>query len=643
MAQVDQVTVNPTAAPEAQLGFQIDPDLAPNVLVGGEMTDSQDAQAGFHYTTTTKYDQKGGEQFMGFDVRRFGAKGDGVTDDYAAVASAIAAASVAPFDKTVYFPPGNYNIASRPLVVNASDVHLIGSPDRSSSLTAAFGAGPLILLASPRRCFPTVRSLVPGPGAAMAPAFPTGEPNYIYASDAPTLDLDGLTEFTAECWVKASQPLPAQAVPVPISSMGIRLPSDAQDPACAFKITIEGDAVGFSLGGLSRNAPSTFTPGQVHHLALVLHAGTVTLYVDGQAHPETPVPNAGPVQQEAHEEVMIGAGMGNFPLGPPVFDAVGLDAIDSVRLSNTARYTENFSIPTVKFANDAQTLLLLNFDNVDSNFVVAETTPQPNHPTPAYLSSPFAQPDANGIFQIANVGVQNLQINCSRGSSGIYGRDTIASNWQNISILFPRQGMVMSDVFFSFLSRIAIGGTLSTRRFGVAITGGEVLTAQHINADGGRFCIALRGDAGGAFANLFLAPRAETVASLLCKGADVSIHGCEVDDEGTATTAEANFMVGPDAGGVTSLSVLGGELASSTARPHLLVDTGTAGAAAIRVSLVGTTCFGQQVPELVSFVNPNPAPGLVSMIGVVNADNRPVTTPASQTQTLGGVDPVAYL
>src|SRR5215472_13103939 len=72
------------------------------------------------------------------DVRRdFGAQGDGVTDDSAAINNAIAAATARFGADTVYFPAGTYLCKST--ITLASQVHLIGSGIEASIIKLANG------------------------------------------------------------------------------------------------------------------------------------------------------------------------------------------------------------------------------------------------------------------------------------------------------------------------------------------------------------------------------------------------------------------------------------------------------------------------------------------------------------------------
>jgi hypothetical protein len=79
------------------------------------------------------------------DVRDYGAKGDGVTDDTAAINAAIAVASVK--GGKVFFPAGTYKVTS-PLLVNAIGVSLVGEGMQASRLVASGNFAALLQFAS---------------------------------------------------------------------------------------------------------------------------------------------------------------------------------------------------------------------------------------------------------------------------------------------------------------------------------------------------------------------------------------------------------------------------------------------------------------------------------------------------------------
>lgn len=78
-------------------------------------------------TAATKYDVRGGSSnsLQIFNVKSYGAVGDSLTNDSAALVQTIAAASVK--GGTVYFPPGVYRYPGKILAITASNVHLKGA------------------------------------------------------------------------------------------------------------------------------------------------------------------------------------------------------------------------------------------------------------------------------------------------------------------------------------------------------------------------------------------------------------------------------------------------------------------------------------------------------------------------------------
>lgn len=86
-----------------------------------------------------------------YNVKTYGAKGDGTTDDASAIAAAISAAGSA--GGTIYFPPGTYNIKS-PITITNSGVALVGSGVQASIIQpdAAFTGAAAIILTGANFC-----------------------------------------------------------------------------------------------------------------------------------------------------------------------------------------------------------------------------------------------------------------------------------------------------------------------------------------------------------------------------------------------------------------------------------------------------------------------------------------------------------
>jgi hypothetical protein len=74
------------------------------------------------------------------DVTEYGATGDGLTDDTAAVQAAIAAAQANAYGGVVYFPIGQY-VVSAPLVVTSSGILLLGTGPLATMGSAGYDDG----------------------------------------------------------------------------------------------------------------------------------------------------------------------------------------------------------------------------------------------------------------------------------------------------------------------------------------------------------------------------------------------------------------------------------------------------------------------------------------------------------------------
>ena len=105
------------------------------------------------------------------------------------------------------------------------------------------------------------------------------------------------------------------------------------------------------------------TTGQWYHIAIVKEStSTVKFYVDGTLR-HTDSSASGYTDNSAN--FWIGRGFG---LSSNLWDSTRYDLngwVDEVRISNTARYTANFTAPTTPFSNDANTVLLLHMDGTD--------------------------------------------------------------------------------------------------------------------------------------------------------------------------------------------------------------------------------------------------------------------------------------
>jgi hypothetical protein len=101
-----------------------------------------------------------------------------------------------------------------------------------------------------------------------------------------------------------------------------------------------------------------------HHLAVVRNGSAFNIYVDGTS---TASSSTAAAMTDATRSIFIGdavsAGSGDFN-----------GHIEDFRISNTARWTSNFSVPTSAHATDANTLLLIGSNTTDGSTVITDAT-----------------------------------------------------------------------------------------------------------------------------------------------------------------------------------------------------------------------------------------------------------------------------
>jgi hypothetical protein len=117
-----------------------------------------------------------------------------------------------------------------------------------------------------------------------------------------------------------------------------------------------------------RGKPNSLTPGQWHHVAGVYEAegNQVRLYVDGKLVASGTRPGA---RKNNDLPLVIGGDVD----GQGLLDSPFAGKIDSVRVSKGVRYKGDAIETLRRYAPDADTLLLLNFDGKVGPWVVDES------------------------------------------------------------------------------------------------------------------------------------------------------------------------------------------------------------------------------------------------------------------------------
>jgi len=170
-----------------------------------------------------------------------------------------------------------------------------------------------------------------------------------------------------------------------------------------------------SGGGSVQSSNNAISTGSWLHIAAVRNGTTITLYVNGTS---------------------VGSGTlsTNYTItnyncyigwwGTSFYSLNGW--VDEIRISNSARYTSNFTAPTAPFVNDANTLLLIHADSTDGSTVFT---------------------DDNGTAR-SQVGIQALGNAAISSTQSKFGGSSISTDGTDDRLLLPdNSNLVMSGAF----------------------------------------------------------------------------------------------------------------------------------------------------------------------------------------------------
>jgi len=158
----------------------------------------------------------------------------------------------------------------------------------------------------------------------------------------------GTGNFTGECWIRLTNTSTSYLI------LDMLEPTDLNQ---GWLVYTNGTSLIYYENSANRvTATSAVSATTWHHIAVVRSSGNVQMYVDGVAVGSTYS------SSDNHQELTLGIGQRYGEAGSSNFNG----HIDEVRISNTARYTSNFTAPTAPFVNDANTLLLIHADGTDA-------------------------------------------------------------------------------------------------------------------------------------------------------------------------------------------------------------------------------------------------------------------------------------
>ena len=172
-----------------------------------------------------------------------------------------------------------------------------------------------------------------------------------YLTIPSTSDFDfGTGDYTLEFWIRNGTANPIMHI-------------DAYDGS-GLLISYEGSGYVFRPGngggwGLTLTHTVSLDSSNWHHISVVCSSGTTTMYYDGVG-----VANSTTVVDVDWAGAVSGIG-GRYG-GSPIY-APYIGYLDEIRISNSARYTSNFTPSTTAFTEDANTLLLIHSDTTNGS------------------------------------------------------------------------------------------------------------------------------------------------------------------------------------------------------------------------------------------------------------------------------------
>mgnify|MGYP005810466599 CR=1 FL=1 len=492
-----------------------------------------------------------------YNIRDFGAKpGDGL-DDWAAIQAAIDAASVGvygPFG-AVYVPKGIYHV-SKPLHIYKG-IKFYGAGRGVSEITGFTADQGAVMVVSPPVAYypglPTGPALATGAGTSM---YLDGTFGYeLNLRENGAIELNGKTALTVEFYYQPDFTVGAGTYNIVASSGSVTGP----DANTAFGVQhVTGDAIQawLNVGGTQQaltTPTGVLSQGTVAHIAFTYDGAMLRLFVNGVLKASTPT--TGGIYQTSGEEITVGPRVGGF-LESTFLNYMTKGWVDSLRISNNARYTANFPQPTAKFAYDGSTLFLLNFDNNFGQFTTATTWLGPEHL--------FLRRFGGGLGQVGNFHLRDMQIT-GTGPLFVY---MINSYIDNISITAARRGLhFVNNCYLNRLGSIRVVGQTSTQ-FGIGIgPASGVLTMTDINISGGHYPFYLD-NSSAVIHGLWVELAAGTEIGAVLKGnvnGSVIIDGPIFSNETDPQTVKYGLV---DVG-LGSVILNGGAMETSSGAPHV--------------------------------------------------------------------------
>jgi hypothetical protein len=527
------------------------------------------------------------------DVTAYGAApdaGDSTAGIQAAINAACADAAMnnglAP---PVFLPMGRF-VTTQPLLVTCG-IEIVGACRSGSVLAPTFG-GPALLLEPPGIALNLVPSLV---GTGNAIDTENGD-YYLNLRDIPAVELDGLAQFSAEAFIEQTGPYEPGWAAIVGGPDGCEASGAVIPCGSAFRLGVEIQELGAELtvGGTSYSLSGpTVTLDVVHHVAITYDGATIRLFLDGVMVDSQAA--TGPVNQGVFEDVTVGPTY--YPLEASIVADPLPGTIDSVRLSNVARYTTAFTPPTTKLSTDANTLALLNFDTQAPGLTQAQTKDGP-------FWLPIRRTQDTSGNGLPFTGDQALHDFTVEGGMGIFGWLAVATRVYDVDCIGCDYGFAfLGNNYTGHLEDVSATAGTGRGRFGVYTKTANGNGYHDVTLQGQALPFVTVAGAEQIHTNVTITAGPSTVYALTLQGSDDAFDGLTVD----ATSAGSAWL---GAMGVmqawAKLQVQRGTIGNAGKGIPITMD-GLAGALIEGTSFTGTA----SAPEILHVPNPVTFPNVV--------------------------------
>jgi hypothetical protein len=617
-----------------------------------------------------------------YNAVAFGATGDASADSSSAVQNAInaacAAANTVPGGTTtvpsVYLPAGQY-LFLKPVVVQCSTgMRIYGDGmnataviQKTNALATSYGpvfvAGAASSISSMNGGTLTSNSLASGSGQSLL-WHDASTPFVLDLGDVMRAQgltpLNGLSALDIRAFMKIGAAPSGNGAFLFVSDSeldgqgcGFSAPGGAWTCNGAAKVYIDSNLAlhaMFKVSGAEtevHSANNAFTVNTAHEIEAVFDGANVCLFLDGTRVATSA--HSGTITQRADEDEVLGGSMEVFPMAGPTgtLNTVGPAMVDSFELrkaipagrtcGNTA-----YAMDAAKFTGDANSLLLLNFDNL-LNMNGAATTTSPFLIGADRWNGIDMAPGDGPAGAGAWLAVRNLGLALGAGAEfdglSVSGTTAILSlvntggRYHDLNLSGQYAAMLIADSSFNTEQadlRLSGAGGLSAY---IDTNTSGVTKADNLQIDAcGWACMILTGS-GGTWSKTYMSPQNNTVWSIIANNFNSSFNlfnlidpALDVENGGSAG---ALFISGP-----ASVNIFGGGLTSAGTTPLITISPQSTGNIAIRGSALSVN---SGTPEIVNVETPTSAFGSQGMQGTVLFDETEFGTAPPQANPPAGI------